>query len=300
MPRVSIVLPTHNRAGLLPRAVESCLGQSFRDLDLIIVDDGSTDATAEVARKLAENDSRVRIVSQPNAGLPSALNRGFAQAQGEFLTWTSDDNRYHPTAIEAMVKTMERHPECGLVYTDFLLVDENGRVKNIVKNRSPSDLGGMNVVGACFLYRRSIAEKAGSYNVRLPLVEDWDYWLRLALLAPIHHLKEVHYDFLDHANSLTRNRQLEVLETEFKLRMLTSHPEARKSLYRKAVARRLATLHWAAGNKMKAIFFSVAERILSRGLVEKEKNSDFFRDTAGDHQTGTGGPGISAGSGCAN
>lgn len=254
-PRVSIVLPTHNRAGLLPRAVESCLGQTFRDLELIIVDDGSTDGTAEIVRKIAQNDSRVRVVTQANAGLPRALNEGFAQAQGEFLTWTSDDNRYQPTAIEAMVNTMERNPECGLVYTDFQLVDESGRVKNVVKSRSPSDLGAMNVVGACFLYRRSVAQKAGCYDVRLPLVEDWDYWLRLALLAPVHHLKEVHYDFLDHAESLTRSRQLDVLETEFRMRKLSPHPEARKSLYRKAVARRLATLHWAAGNKIKAICF---------------------------------------------
>jgi glycosyltransferase involved in cell wall biosynthesis len=208
-----------------------------------------------MTQTIAQNDARARVITQANAGLPSALNKGFAQARGEFLTWTSDDNRYQPGAIEAMVKTMERNPECGLVYTDFQLVDETGVVKQMVKSRSPSDPGAMNVVGACFLYRRSVAEKAGSYDIRLPLVEDWDYWLRLALLAPVHHLKEVHYDFLDHADSLTHNRQLEVLETEFKMRKLTPHPEAQKSLYRKAVARRLATLHWAAGNKMKAICF---------------------------------------------
>ena len=139
------------------------------------------------------------------------------------------------------------------MYTDFQTMDEKGRVKQTVKNRSPSDLAGLNVVGPCFLYRRSAAEKAGSYDPKLRLVEDWDFWLRLALVAPIRHLKEVQYDFLDHEESLTRRRQLEVLETEFRMRKLTPHPEARKELYRKAVARRLATLHWAAGNKMKAI-----------------------------------------------
>jgi len=254
-PRVSIVVPTHNRAALLERAVESCLGQKFADLEVIIVDDGSTDETRETADRLADRDSRVRVVTQPNQGLPAALNRGFAEARGEFLTWTSDDNRYHPTAIEAMVQNLERHPDCGLVYTDFQLVDEAGRVKQVVKSRSPCDLAGMNVVGACFLYRRSVAQKVGRYDERLRLVEDWDYWLRLALAAPISHLKEVHYDFLDHKDSLTHRRQLDVLETEFRMRKLTPHPEARKIIYRRTVARRLATLHWAAGNRLKAIWF---------------------------------------------
>jgi glycosyltransferase involved in cell wall biosynthesis len=254
-PRVSIVLPTHNREALLPGALESCLKQTFRDLEVIIVDDGSTDGTATVAARLAAGDPRVKVVTQSNAGLPSALNRGFAEARGEFLTWTSDDNRYHPTAIEAMVENLERNPECGLVYTDFQLVDSEGQVKQKVTSRSPSDLVGINVVGACFLYRRAVADKVGHYNEKLGLVEDWDYWLRLALVAPIRHLKEIHYDFLDHDESLTYRRQLQVLETEFRMRKLTPHPEARKEMYRKLVARRLATLHWEAGNKLKAILF---------------------------------------------
>ncbi len=256
-PRVSIVLPTHNREALLPRALELCLKQTFRDLEVIVVDDGSTDGTAAVAAQWAARDPRVRVVTQSNAGLPSALNRGFAEAKGEFLTWTSDDNRYHPTAIAAMVENLERNPDSGLVYTDFQMVDAAGRVKQKVTSRSPSDLAGMNVVGACFLYRRSVAMTVGEYNARLPLVEDWDYWLRLALVAPIRHLKEILYDFLDHEESLTNRRQLQVLETEFKMRKLTPHPEARKDLYRKAVARRLATLHWASGNKIKAILFRI-------------------------------------------
>lgn len=255
MPRVSIVLPTYNRAKLLPRAVESCLTQTFRELEVIIVDDGSTDETASTARRIAEGDSRVRFLSKPNAGLPSALNTGFFEATGDFFTWTSDDNRYHPVAISAMVGELERHPECSLVYTDFQLVDEKGVVRQKVQNRPPEDLPGINVVGPCFLYRRSAADEAGGYDLELKYVEDWDYWLRIALVSPIRHLPGIYYDFLDHEGSLTRQRQLDVLEAELKMRRITSDPEARKEWRCAAVARRLATLHWAAGNHLRAILY---------------------------------------------
>lgn len=254
-PRVSIVLPTYNRAELLSRAVESCLTQSFRELELIVVDDGSTDETASTARKLAEGDARVRFLSRPNGGLPAALNTGFFEATGDFFTWTSDDNRYHPTAISAMVTELERHPECSLVYTDFQLVDEEGNVREKVQNRPPEDLPGMNVVGPCFLYRRSAADEAGGYDPELKFVEDWDYWLRLAQVAPIRHLSGTHYDFLDHEGSLTRQRQLDVLEAELKMRRITSDSEAHRQWRCDAVARRLATLHWAAGNHLRAILY---------------------------------------------
>lgn len=254
-PRVSIVLPTYNRANLLPRAIESCLSQTFRELELIIVDDGSTDDTAETARKFAGVDSRVRYLSKPNAGLPAALNTGFFEATAEFFTWTSDDNRYHLTAIAAMVSEMDRHPDCSLVYTDFQIVNEAGIVREKVQSRPPEDLPGMNVVGPCFLYRRSAADEAGGYDPELRLVEDWDYWLRLARVAPLRHLSGIYYDFLDHEGSLTRQRQLDVLEAELKMRRITSDPEARRQWRCEAVTRRLATLHWAAGNHVRAILY---------------------------------------------
>jgi glycosyltransferase involved in cell wall biosynthesis len=206
-------------------------------------------------RRITQKDARCRLVSQSNAGLPAALNRGFSEARGAFWTWTSDDNRYYPTAIEAMMKELERRPECGMVYTDFQVVDEEGQVKEYVQNRRPDDLAKMNVVGPCFLYRQSVARKVGVYHARLRLVEDWDYWLRLAWAAPICHLSEVHYDYLDHEASLTRRHPWDILEAELKMRKSTPHPEARGAQYREKVARRLATLHWAEGNRFKAIGF---------------------------------------------
>src|SRR5438128_2730451 len=112
-PLVSIVLPTYNRAALLGGAVESCLRQTWKHLELLIVDDGSTDSTGDVAGEWARRDSRVRYLKQENGKIPRALNTGFRAASGEFFTWTSDDNLFEPEAIEIMATYLIEHPEVG-------------------------------------------------------------------------------------------------------------------------------------------------------------------------------------------
>jgi glycosyltransferase involved in cell wall biosynthesis len=103
-PLVSIILPTYNGSRFLERAIQSCLGQTYFSIELIIVDDASTDSTPEILARAVKQDTRVRVIwHDRNRKLPAALNTGFSEAKGEFLTWTSDDNEYLPNAIEQMV-----------------------------------------------------------------------------------------------------------------------------------------------------------------------------------------------------
>ena len=121
---VSIVLPTFKRAHVLPWAIRSVLAQSYTHWELIVVDDNSPDDTAAVVASFT--DPRIRYVkNEPNLKLPRALNRGFSMAQGEFLTWTSDDNLYAPTAIEKMVARLQAGG-CDLVYADYYLFSTQG------------------------------------------------------------------------------------------------------------------------------------------------------------------------------
>ena len=97
----SIVLPVFNGDRYLQQALESCLQQTHRNLEILVVDDGSTDGTADIIAEQAARDPRIiSIQNDQNLGLPSALNIGFARAKGEFLTWTSHDNFYESNAIE--------------------------------------------------------------------------------------------------------------------------------------------------------------------------------------------------------
>src|SRR5574337_314358 len=106
-PLISIVLPTYNGAAYLRESLDSCLNQSFQDLELIVVDDGSTDDTETILGSYS--DPRLRVLKQSNQGLAAALNAGFAQTRGRFLSWTSDDNLYLPEAMAVMCRYLEEH-----------------------------------------------------------------------------------------------------------------------------------------------------------------------------------------------
>jgi len=197
-PLVSIVLPTYKRAHLLAQAMRSVLDQTYAHLELIVVDDNSPDDTASVVRSF--DDPRIRYVkNDPNLKLPRALNRGFAMARGNYLTWTSDDNLLAPAAIERMVGVLAGG-DCDLVYADYWLFSEedaNGRPIAPQHDRLPDtlQLDNGNHIGACFLYTRKLYEGVGDYDPELFLVEDYDYFLRAARQFCFCHIAEPLYYF---------------------------------------------------------------------------------------------------------
>jgi len=195
---VSIVLPTYKRAQLLAQAMRSVLDQTYANLELIVVDDNSPDNTAVVVQSF--NDPRVRYVkNDPNLKLPRALNRGFAMARGEYLTWTSDDNLLEPTAIERMLGVLAGG-DCDFVYADYWLFSEqdaNGRPTAPQQVRQPGELqlDKGNHIGACFMYTRKLYEAVGDYDPELFLAEDYDYFLRAATKFRFCHIAEPMYYF---------------------------------------------------------------------------------------------------------
>ncbi len=203
MPKlVSIVLPTYNRAALLPGAIESCLRQTYEELEVIVVDDGSTDGTPEVVSAFERQDSRVRYLRQANQKLPAALNTGFRVSRGEFLTWSSDDNRFHPDAIQIMAEALEHSPDVGLVYCGYELVDAEGNVLQRIRVPGPETLAVVDNV-FCFLYRRVVYEVIGEYDPHWLYVEDYDYWLRIQKKFKIAYLPDVYpYSYMTHPGSL--------------------------------------------------------------------------------------------------
>ena len=207
-PLVSVVLPTYNRADRLRTAIENVLGQTYGSMELIVVDDGSTDCTRAVVAEV--HDARVRYLWQPNGKLPRALNTGFRAANGRYLTWTSDDNYYHPTALQRMAAFLEENRDVGFVYTDYNLVNEITGERRVVRVEPPEHLRFVNRVGACFLYRRAVYETVGNYDPQAFLAEDYDYWIRVSKRFRMEPLHEVLYDFYIHPKSLTAQYEAEV------------------------------------------------------------------------------------------
>jgi len=220
-PLVSIVLPTYKRAGVLPHAIRSVLGQTYAQWELIVVDDNSPDHTADVVASF--DDPRIRYVkNDPNLKLPRALNRGFSLARGELFTWTSDDNLYAPTAIQRMVEALSGG-DADFVYADYWLFseqDEDGRPLDPRLDRLPDELqlARGNHIGACFMYTRRLYQSVGDYDPELFLVEDYDYFIRAAQRFRFRHIPEALYYFRRDDNTLYLSRFCEVKASDMLVR----------------------------------------------------------------------------------
>lgn len=200
--KVSIIMPTYNGARYLSEALESCLNQSWSDLELIVVIDGSTDDTREILDRIA--DERLRIIDQPtNKGLAEAINTGMEASGGDLLTWTSDDNLYLPHAIETMAVTLLKCHDIDFVYAGYYLIDDSGTVTGVIPALEPARLWEKDIVGACFLYRRKVWEVTGRFNPELPNIEDYEYWLRVSRNFTMLAEPGILYKYREHSLSLT-------------------------------------------------------------------------------------------------
>jgi glycosyltransferase involved in cell wall biosynthesis len=203
-PLVSIILPTYNGSQYLSEAIESCLHQTYENWELILVDDCSTDATPQIIGRYVGRDPRIRSIRHAsNKKLPEALNTGHAAAQGEYLMWTSDDNRLLPAAIEKMAKFLDRNLGVGLVYADCVIIDQEGRYVRDYPAEPASTLAYTNALGPCFLYRRAVYQTVGAYDTELFLAEDYDYWLRVYRQFDVALLPETLYEYRWHGQSLS-------------------------------------------------------------------------------------------------
>lgn len=212
MSKVSVILPVYNGEQYVGGAIESILSQTHKDLELIVVNDCSTDNTQSVLEQYAKKDGRIRLFqNETNQKLPQTLNIGFGQATGDYWTWTSDDNRYHLHALEKMCAVLDEQPEIALVYTDFSIVDMQGNVLQEIKEEDPDGIRFKDNIGACFLYRKSLAMKAGPYDKTMFLAEDYEFFIRCYKNGRFHHLAENLYDYGRHESNLSavyRGRQI--------------------------------------------------------------------------------------------
>ena len=242
-PTVSIVLPCYNGADFLAQSIDSVIAQSYIDWELILVNDCSTDNSLEIMRRYANEDSRIRIIdNEHNLKLPGALNRGFQEAQGKYLTWTSHDNRMAPSMLEEFVSYLDNNPNKGLVtacYAAFSL--KTGEQLYEVHHPDPQlHLPLFNCVCYAFMYRREVLDTVGDYDTTLFLVEDYDYWVRIWQKYPVGKIYKVLYYTGVGDDTLTLSRKKEIAEKLLEMRLryfddfdraLSGHPDLQHRLY---------------------------------------------------------------------
>ena len=213
--KISVILPVFNGEKRIKTAIESVTSQTYENIQIIIVNDCSQDGTQKIIEKCAKEDNRIEIINNEcNQKLPKSLNIGFRSASGDYLTWTSDDNTYHQNALEMMADFLDNSEGTDLVYTDFSKFDMNGKIQKMRLN-GPDDIRFVNTVGACFLYRKTLAEKIGEYDPDMFLAEDYEYWIRAYLFGKICHLPVDLYNYSIHDKSLTYTRAKEIRKQTF-------------------------------------------------------------------------------------
>ena len=192
-PKVSVIVPTWNRVSLLGTAIESVLTQGFRDLEVVIVDDGSVDATESLVRRYQETDARVRYVAQEHRGISAAMNTGIRESRGHYIARIDSDDQWLPELLETEVAILEARPEIGLVYSKGLwatndltpLRDTIGHAPHFppsTKNDTlRSMLWGDPTCNITVVVRRECFDRAGMFDESLTASEDWDMWLRTAV-----------------------------------------------------------------------------------------------------------------------
>lgn len=242
-PTVSIVLPCYNGADFLAQSIDSVVAQTYGNWELIIVNDCSTDNSLEIMQEYANRDSRIRIIdNEHNLKLPGALNRGFHEANGKYLTWTSHDNRMAPNMLEEFVNYLDANPDKGLVtacYAAFSL--KTGEQLYEVHHPDPQlHLPLYNCVCYAFMYRREVLETVGDYDTTLFLVEDYDYWVRIWRRYPVGKIYKVLYYTGVGEETLTLSRKKEIAEKLLEMRLryftdfdraLNGHPDLQRRLY---------------------------------------------------------------------
>lgn len=219
-PIVSIIIPTYNCGLYIVETIQSVLNQSFKDIELIVVDDGSTDATREIVGSI---DGPIRLIPQPNAGVCVARNRGIREALGKYICLMDHDDYWFPHKLERQVNLLETLPEVGVVYSSFILWHRDERcgefpaAESFALTDTPDDfvpefsgwiyhqfLLDCWMLTSTAMFRAEIFEQCGTFDESLPYSEDWDLWLRISRCYPFIQLRRPSTLYRQHAHQGNR------------------------------------------------------------------------------------------------
>jgi glycosyltransferase involved in cell wall biosynthesis len=183
---VTIVIPTFNRADWLEGAVASVLEQDYENLDVLVVDDGSTDATATILERIAAgtDPARFSFIRQENAGQAAALNRGWGEARGDLVGYLSDDDRLLPGAIGRLAAELAAAEDAVISYPGYHVIDENDAVLDTIRPMAYSPLAGLRLhdtaIGPGALIRKAVIEERGGWEPEFRWMGDFVLWMKLA------------------------------------------------------------------------------------------------------------------------
>jgi glycosyltransferase involved in cell wall biosynthesis len=187
---VSVIIPTYNRWPMLREAIDSVMAQSCRGFEIVAVDDGSEDGTAE--KLAAQYGTAVRVVAQARRGVAAARNLGVKCARGCYLAFLDSDDLWRPRKLETQMGFMRREPDWRICQTEEVWIRNGVRVNPRIKHRKPSgdifrpSLELCLVSPSAVLMTREFFDMTGGFDESFPVCEDYDLWLRIAAEHPVH------------------------------------------------------------------------------------------------------------------
>lgn len=257
-PLISVIIPAYNAADTIAAAISSALAQTYRPLEILVVDDGSTDKTSQVADSFGD---QIRFLSQANAGPAAARNLGLRESRGELIAFLDADDRWHPDKLALQWQILLQQPSVGLVHTEVSHFDLQSEVpwrvevgrRNFVGNCTALLLQENRILNSSVVLRREYLDQTGFFDERFKGVEDYDLWLRLSGCCEFAYLDEPLVWYRHHVGSLSsystamRAGELEVVQSAI-ARLRKSDSLAERNLaYDQKLNPRLQALHWDLG-----------------------------------------------------
>lgn len=216
-PLVSVITPVFNGAAWLGEALDSALAQSFRSLEVIVVNDGSTDDSLAIARAKARKDDRIRIIDQANAGLPAARNRALTAARGAYLALLDADDAWLPNHLMAAMQAFELDPDLGLVHSNVHRVDSDGALIDVPVRTWHKGMDAFEALAlrhehVCCptaVFSRLALDTVGGFDLIFTGLgcEDRDLWLRIAARFRIRYLNQITARYRLHSGSMSADNE---------------------------------------------------------------------------------------------
>lgn len=193
MAGISVIIPSHNRAHLLPRALDSVLAQTLPPLEIIVIDDGSSDGTSTL---VARDYPQVTLLQQQNRGVSAARNRGIRHARGDWIALLDSDDQWLPAKLARQWQACQKQPEAPLIHSDEIWIRNGRRVNPMNKHKKTGGWIFQRCLPLCAispsaaLIRRDLFDEVGLFDETLPACEDYDLWLRICSRYPVGYIDE--------------------------------------------------------------------------------------------------------------
>jgi len=259
MPLVTVITPAYNREALIEETILSVLKQDYPNIEYIVLDDGSTDNTLQIIKK---HQDKLRWVTHENLGETRTVNKGFSMVRGEIIGVVNSDDPLLPGAVSKLVETLVKNSGVVVVYPDWEMIDERGRVIQTMRSYDFTSYADMVRKHFCLpgpgaFFRREMVEKIGGRDPEFRYVADLEFWFRAGILGSFMRVPEVLATFRVHAGSATVSQRGSLMAVEHvalieKLYSLPEIPESAQAVKKEALS---SAFFVAGANLNKGAFF---------------------------------------------